>query len=154
LIGDNRTYDYKVSAMTAAAILEVKPIRFTHTPAPDQDLVRFSNWDCATRASTSNINVSLDQIDPEFVRRFHRATLGNIYLPSLRPYLRNFEEIFFINQKRGSLTFDEVEEAISFQRYNDITLLGHEMLQIERLINVYLLMKLSRDKIAPGQQGD
>ena len=150
LIEDSRTYDYKVAAFTAAAIMTFRPIRFVRQPAADEDLVRFANFDCATRASTSLLNVALDRMDPEFVRRFHRVNLGAIYLPCLSSYLENFDKIIFMNDRKTEVTFDEVESAIPFGPYNNIDLHGRQMIQLEQLVNVYFLLKMSRDALVPA----
>jgi hypothetical protein len=142
LINDNRTYDYKVAAITAAAIMTVRPVRFRRQIASHEDLARFANWDCATRASLSYLGIALDKFDPEFIRRFHRATLGTVHLPCLSSYLQQFDNLLFMRRYQDSTSFEEVESVISFAPFNNIDLRGRQLVQIEQLINIYLLFKM------------
>jgi hypothetical protein len=143
LIGDNRTYDFKVAALTAAAIMSVRPIRFKRIPRDDQEMVRFVNWDCATRASLSLLQRTLAKTDPEFIKRFHRATLGTIRLSCLNTYLQQFHNLVFLSDRRGNVTFDEVEAAVPFANFNNVDLAGRHLMQMEDLINMYFLFKHS-----------
>lgn len=149
LIGDNRTYDYKVAAITAAALTVVRPLRFARRPAADEDLVRNSNFDCATRASTALLNINLANADPNFVRRFHRANLATIDLPCLSTYLKSFDNIIFATDYNGGSSFESIENAIPFAPFNNVKLRTGQMLQIENLVNVYLLMKHSKETLFP-----
>lgn len=147
LVDDNRTYAYKVAAMTAAAIMTVRPVRYVNIPQSDQDLVRFANWDCATRASLSYLGIALDKVDPDFIRRFHRANLGTLKLPCLSNYLQQFDQLIFMSGKRQGTTFAEVEGTIPFAGFNNIDLRGNQLLQVEKLINLYLMLVLAKNTI-------
>ncbi len=144
LINDNRTYDYKVAAITAAAIMAVRPVRFARQIGSHEDLIRFANWDCATRASLSYLGIALDQFDSEFVRRFHRAVLGSVRLPCLSSYLQQFDNLIFMKGYPHDTSFNDVESAIPFAPFNNIDLRGRQMVQIEQLITVYLLFKMNK----------
>jgi hypothetical protein len=144
LASANRTYDYKVAAMTAAAIMIVRPLRYLRATMPEEQLLQNANMDCATRAGTSLLDVDLSHVDPDFVRRFHRATLGPLDLPCLSPYLQQFDKVVFAAEYIGGSTFDDVESAIPFAPFNTISLGGREMIQVENLLNTFLLMKLAR----------
>ncbi len=145
LVDNSRTYNYKVAAMTAAAIMSVRPIRFNRQVRPDEDLVRYANWDCATRASLSLLDLSLDNYDPEFLRRFHRATLGPISLPCLSSYLERFDNLVFMQNYPDSVEFDNVERIVPFAPFNNIDLRGSQLIQIEQLINIYQIIRSCRD---------
>jgi hypothetical protein len=152
LIEDNRTYDYKVAAMTAAAIMVVRPMRFARFVLPDEDLLRHANFDCATRAATAHINVDLSRVDPDFVRRLHRATLGPISfnLPCLNSYLQSFDNVVFASSYRGGSSFDEIERAVPFGPFNTIDLRGRQLVLIENLLNTFLLMRMARTALIGG----
>lgn len=134
-IADNRVHEWNVAAFTAASIMAVRPIRFMRTPDPQEDLVRFANWDCATRASGLFLNLNFNSLDPDFVQRFHRATLGPISLTCLSDYFEHFDRLIFMRD--SEVTFDEVEAVIPFKAYDNIELRGRELLQLEQLLNVY-----------------
>jgi hypothetical protein len=147
IAGANRTYNYKVAAMTAAAIMIVRPLRHLRATMPDEALLQNANMDCATRAATSLLDVDLSRVDPDFVRRLHRATLGPIDLPSLSPYLQQFDKVVFAAEYIGGSTFDDIESAIPFAPFNTISLGGREMIQIENLLNTFLLMRLAKREL-------
>jgi hypothetical protein len=147
LAGTNRTYEYKVAAMTAAAIMIVRPLRYLRATMPEEELLQNANMDCATRAATSLLDIDLSKVDPDFVRRLHRATLGPIDLPCLSPYLQQFDKVIFAAEYMGGSAFDDIEAAIPFAPFNTVSLGGREMIQIENLLNVFLLMKLAKNAL-------
>jgi hypothetical protein len=129
------------------AVWTVGPLRYAHRPEPDEDLVRYVNLDCATRASSALLNLNTARTDSDFIRRIHRATLGPIELSCLTPYLENFDKIVFASDYRGQETFDDIENAMPFGPYNTIELRGRQMIQIENLINIYLAMKYAKGEM-------
>lgn len=152
LAGANRTYDYKVAAMSAAAVMIVRPMRLMRSTLQNEELLRNANMDCATRLAAARIEVDLSRVDPDFVRRLHRATLGPIDLPSLSPYLSHFDQVVFAaDYNGGGSTFDDVQNAVPFESFNNVSLVGREMILVENLLNMFLLMKLAKGGLAPAQ---
>ncbi|MGL4727125.1 MAG: hypothetical protein ACRCWO_00070 [Bosea sp. (in: a-proteobacteria)] len=138
-----RTYGYKVAACHAAAVMVVRPVRLTRPCARDDLLLAHANAQCARRLSFDKLGMDPEKVDKAFLARFQAATLSPLAFPALNNYLQIFDNVVFSSKLTpvAASVFDSVENAVSFEIHNTITLSPFEMTALENLMNVYQLLE-------------
>ncbi len=135
---DSRTHMYKVAAFTVATIMAVRPLRVADTNRVVSVAVAFANQQCAMRAAQSLLGLDLERLDDDFLRRMYSSVLDVVELPSLQVYLREFLDHFSGSQV---VTFEQVEEKMSFDRFNNIDFSRSELAMLEALINQFTTLE-------------
>jgi hypothetical protein len=136
----SRTHPDKVAAFTAATIMAVKPIRVIDTARVVSTKVAFANQQCAMRAVQGLLGLDPEVLEEDFIRRLYASVLGPIEMPCLTPYLTEFEGKF---PALSILTFEEVEQAIDFDRHNVLEFSTAELQMLESLINQFTTLERS-----------
>ena len=111
---DSRTHKYKVAAFTVAAIMAIRPIRVLDTRSVVSIAAAQANQQCAMRAAQALLGLDLEKLDRDFLRRMYASVFDIVELPSLAPYIADFERNF---PHPSTATFEQVEEEMPFSGY-------------------------------------
>jgi hypothetical protein len=130
----SRTHADKVAAFTAATIMAVRPIRVLTAQRVVSMRVAFANQQCAMRAAQGLLGVDLERLEDDFIRRLYASVLDPIELPCLTPYLAEFESTF---GSTTTATFEEIEQALGFDRHSILVFSTAELQTLEALINQF-----------------
>ena len=131
---DSRTHLYKVATFVVAAIMAVRPIRVLDPAKVVSTRVAFANQQCAMRAAQALLGLDLERLDEDYIRRMYWSAFDLVQLPCLSNYIGDFERLILSGPYE---TFDQIEDAMDYNRYNAIEISDPELKILETLINLF-----------------
>ena len=120
--------------------MAIRPIRVLDTRSVVSIAAAQANQQCAMRAAQALLGLDLEKLDRDFLRRMYASVFDIVELPSLAPYIADFERNF---PHPSTATFEQVEEEMPFSGYENIQFSGPELKTIEILINQFTTLEKS-----------